>query len=372
MKYSNLKKALLRNQRNIVRIHKLRKLFRLYPILFSILSILFLVIFISTLVWLFANLEWFELKSKNELGDAFGGLSNPIIAFIGVIVTFLAFYIQYKFNIKQNELIKEQRKLYHIDKFDNKFSESLRIHIDNVKEFNIDNKFHSRKTFVYMYKELEFIYLLIADEYDLFFKQYGNRNDDEFKFLHNLNITEISYNIFYHGIEHYFSNKSPNITDIKSLFYNNLHQKFESIQQEYFANKDIDGSYEYSFDDYHKREIFFYPFDGHSNRLGHYFRHLHNFCQSISNENKITIAEKKSYFNLIRAQLSNYEQSLIYYNAISWFPSEWHEFFVKYKLIKNLPLELSRIGIKPEKFYENDIKALKQKDEKMFYWVKIN
>ncbi|WP_330747005.1 hypothetical protein [Chryseobacterium sp. CP-77] len=43
--------------------------------------------------------------APNELGDTIGGILNPIIAFCASILTFLAFYIQYKAN-------KEQRAIY--------------------------------------------------------------------------------------------------------------------------------------------------------------------------------------------------------------------------------------------------------------------
>ena len=46
---------------------------------------------------------------KGEVGDAFGGTLGPVIAWIASILTFAAFYIQYKANIQQNEAIKMQR-----------------------------------------------------------------------------------------------------------------------------------------------------------------------------------------------------------------------------------------------------------------------
>lgn len=45
--------------------------------------------------------------SPNEIGDSIGGILNPIIGITGSILTFLAFYIQYKAN-------KEQRKFFYI------------------------------------------------------------------------------------------------------------------------------------------------------------------------------------------------------------------------------------------------------------------
>src|SRR5690554_2410606 len=140
---------------NLQRLIKhLNKIFKAYPIIFSTISGIVLITLCTLLVFAIANLEWFELKSKNELGDAFGGLTNPVIAFFGVIVTFLAFYIQYKFNREQSKLIAEQRKERIEDKdnleiernFNFLSSEFLRIE-NKVLNFN-DNSlaFGNRET----------------------------------------------------------------------------------------------------------------------------------------------------------------------------------------------------------------------------------
>lgn len=47
----------------------------------------------------FSNINNVEL-SPNEKGDAIGGIINPIIGLIGVLLTFLAFYVQFQANNK--------------------------------------------------------------------------------------------------------------------------------------------------------------------------------------------------------------------------------------------------------------------------------
>lgn len=51
----------------------------------------------------------FGLAAPNEVGDAMGGISNPIVTFIGVFLTFLAFYIQYKANERQTFELEKQK-----------------------------------------------------------------------------------------------------------------------------------------------------------------------------------------------------------------------------------------------------------------------
>lgn len=62
-----------------------------------------------------------EHLSPNEIGDTIGGILNPIIGISGSILTFLAFYIQYKTNRTQvilfNENQIEQNKTYEKELF---------------------------------------------------------------------------------------------------------------------------------------------------------------------------------------------------------------------------------------------------------------
>lgn len=59
--------------------------------------------------------------SPNEVGDSIGGILNPIIGISGAVLTFLAFYIQYRTNKTQIKLFdtnqKEQNKINERDLF---------------------------------------------------------------------------------------------------------------------------------------------------------------------------------------------------------------------------------------------------------------
>ncbi len=47
--------------------------------------------------------------SPNEVGDAFGGIANPVVTLVGVFSTFMAFYIQYKANERQTNELENQK-----------------------------------------------------------------------------------------------------------------------------------------------------------------------------------------------------------------------------------------------------------------------
>jgi hypothetical protein len=71
---------------------------------------------------------------------------------------------------------------------------------------------------------------------------------------------------------------------------------------------------------------------------------------------------------MLRAQLSNFEQLMLYYNSLAWFDLEWREVFTKYRLIKNLPLPLADFSTSPEAHFKNEIEDFKAKGMEMFEW----
>lgn len=69
---------------------------------FFVILIAFIIL-IPLWVYLIANWSWLGLSNKNnEIGDALGGITNPIIGIGGIVLTFLAFYVQYQFNQEQS------------------------------------------------------------------------------------------------------------------------------------------------------------------------------------------------------------------------------------------------------------------------------
>ncbi len=95
----------------------------------------------------------FNFRATGQIGDTIGGLMNPFIALAGVIVTGLAFYIQYKANLQQRELfikgqeesnkqlqiqIDNQNKQTRRQPFESQFYEMLKLHRENINEMKIN------------------------------------------------------------------------------------------------------------------------------------------------------------------------------------------------------------------------------------------
>ncbi len=53
---------------------------------------------------------YYGITAANEVGDAFGGIANPVVTLIGVFLTFLVFYMQYMASERQHEELEKQKR----------------------------------------------------------------------------------------------------------------------------------------------------------------------------------------------------------------------------------------------------------------------
>lgn len=106
-------------------------------------------------------------------------------------------------------------------------------------------------------------------------------------------------------------------------------------------------------------------YNGHQHRLGHYFRHLFQSYKYLNNQNDLTSEENYFFGKTLRAQLSTYEQAILFFNSISSIGMKWeytpdhnsdnrdsdkYKLITRYNLIKNLP-GYHFLGIKYENYY---------------------
>jgi len=289
--------------------------------------------------------------SENELsfysktgviGDTYGGILGPLIGLIGAILTFLAFYAQYEANETQKQEIAKQRESWIIDRFENRFFELVKLHKENINEIELDTGTHGRKSFEKMFSEFEAIHskVIIAR------RKIKDANKDVSKF----NELYLAYGIFFHGM-----GSNPLLTSLlkEPEIAREIYDCLENDLLNTNGNQ-IGPHEEYS---------------GHSNSLGHYYRHLLQTVKFVINHEEIKLEMKQEYMNLLRAQLSNYEQLMLYINAIAWFPDKWHTAFIDYKLIRNLPFELAD-SLEPQNWplikYNKEIITLAEKGEVLF------
>lgn len=347
--------------------------------LFGLISIIAL----PLLFTLPAYFKIIDFSDKGPVGDTINGIAGPFIALLASILTFLAFYIQYKANIQQREQFntsleeqrnasKEQEKIWRVERFENRFYELLKLHKSNVEEMNIGDKVFKSKCFVPMFYELRFCYITAQD----FYKNTETDIKHYYKY-DQINLMNLAYTIFFCGIgiqsEKHFIHR---LNDGEHHLFSQLKPFFHLIQDKYIEYlKDNPGSNYYQYNlplsgepDEKTVEFFYFPFDGHINRLGHYYRHLFQTATYIISQDFLTENEKYEYIKTLRAQLTNFEQLLLYYNAIAWFDEEWKKLFTEFRLIKNLPLPIADFYIKPEEHFKKEIMELKDREIMMFEW----
>ncbi|GAA4907553.1 hypothetical protein GCM10023313_08000 [Mucilaginibacter defluvii] len=297
--------------------------------------------------------EDFDFTNTGQIGDTIGGLMNPFIALSGVIVTGLAFYIQYRANKQQRELFVEEQaantkqlqdQINHqnseikVQQFESQFYEMLSLHRDNATEMRINgydfkeirnkeevylDRFEKvtegRKVFVTMKTELECLF-------GIWLNLFPKLGKEGFKKC---------YLLFFSGLDE-FKKKFPEDAEFiaKVTKARERHEepdidniKFNSVRKEYLPKAQLYFNYK--------------PFSGHASRLGHYFRHLFLTVKSVVKSKEIkSYKERMRYLKLLRAQLSNHEQILLFYNWLGDYGEAWendsNRFFTEYCMIHNL------------------------------------
>ena len=296
----------------------------------------------------------YSFIGKGEIGDTFGGLMSPFINLSAVIVTGLAFYMQYKANKLQVKIFdteikstrqqfkkqqKRDKKNSQFQQFESQFYEMLRLHKENVNEIEIKTNdgdiLKGRLVFYEMKKELEIIIT--------FLKEYKAKDLDESLFID-------SYELFFWG----YGNEIVISTEpllAANFDVDSIHNQLLNLKQ--------DGNSEKSFNASTLIKHLNIPFlKGHQAYLGHYYRHLFQTVKFVASKDFLDDKQKLNYLRILRAQLSNYEQIMLYYNWLSEYGSAWQDdtnnFLTQYKMIHNLWYR----EMPPEELFQKELKKL--------------
>lgn len=337
------------------------------------------ILIICFLPFLFTlKLDWLNFTKTGQIGDTIGGTMTPFIAIAAALLTFLAFWVQYKANQKQTLQFKKQANDVTIERFENKFYEAIRLHRENTNEIEISkislpNYYKGRKVFISMFSEFRFCYAKTKE----FIEEY-NEKETGFDIKDEKAIINIAYHIFFMGI-----GRNSDSLIVKSLagvchqeFIIALIKNLNTIKEKRrdakkpikfeVKLKDNPNVLEYEPD--------YIPFGGHISRLGHYFRHLYQSVKIISEQDDEVFDKemKRSYAKTLRAQLSDYEQLLLFYNVNSSLGNAWVNgkvnFIKEYRMIKNMPIPLADFGIKPNEIYNSEITYWKSQNKSFFEW----
>lgn len=322
------------------------------------------------------------------IGDTFG-IMNPIIAIAAALITYAAFLTQYKANEAMLEENRNQRKesikLNRKQQLVNQFYEMLKIHQENVKELkwrdkiiyekNENNKKKSIKKFegeVIPTKEQKFFdqiqlnnsnsmdeHEYITENGRYIFKYYLMEFNIAFNLVDILcsendffDKVKIAYNIFYKG----YCNSCDSLNDLilkvrSSIRENGSYELFLQDLSKYLDEKGLKekkDKIQGSLADFFRLRSFFsiqMPFCGHFEKLNHYYRHLFLMVKMVAKEDEdvFSYLEKRDLLRILRAQLSNKEQIMLFYNWYSGNGKQWEEFgdagnhfFTRFRMIHNM------------------------------------
>ncbi|UPT71564.1 MAG: putative phage abortive infection protein [Flavobacterium sp. JAD_PAG50586_2] len=366
-----------------------------------------------------------KLENVGIIGDTVGGILNPIFAVPATILTFLAFWVQYKANEQQKLDLKDQRIRELIGRFEDRFFEMINIHRENVNQINYTK--YDAENGKMSTSENRKVYKLIFQEFNecLFEVRRFSNSVNPYDYLHpvhklklqslinkinpKLDIIEfltidIAYSIVFYGLSEegenilrvLFQNKYNNTYYYKLIKYMQLKPKRERkilfkrweelhtlthenriliLNQLYNYNKGKNPVKEITeeAENYLIEKKYSKYYGGHQHRLSHYFRHLFQCYKYLSNQTLIDRTDKYFYGKILRAQISTYEQALIFINSITNLGMEWEytskydnlenlhgdeliqkqkefKFITNYQLIKNLPGS-HQMGIKYNIYY---------------------
>lgn len=345
--------------------------------------------------------ESFDL---GDIGDFIGGYFGFWIGIIGALLTFLAFYVQYRANRdvqKQFRLQQFENQLYKMidvylnnkDKFSNPGyknpqnkaidlknveGESILVKLENLYKKDtstVNNKSTEKSTKNYSLVAFNNNYTNHDNEGKFF--EYHTRDHlvfqkllvelkainriflEAYKSKHNFKEIDLdsnvkkeifmnSYKVFFDGLnkfeKHYpSSGKEYVLFAVKKLkIIRDIHKKngtkvFHSF---YEVQKEVGQGVEYKT---LWLKLNYEPFKGYLHFLPQYFRGLYSIVNFVVNENEdlnLSKDQKKIYLRTLRSTMSDYEQTLLFYNWYGNFGFRWEDkknkFFTNFKMIHNL------------------------------------
>lgn len=315
--------------------------------------------------------------------------------------------------------INGQKEAFEKERFEAKFFDLIKLHRENVSEFKFDaklldgdngweNKTYENKAvfnavynqFVQCNNELKHLFKGTKRTYNPeYLKKISHLNLDNNK-LNLLAKIDVCYSIIFYGVgsegliilhkkfrkkyKEKFINDTLRYISLKPADDEKILKKWFLLSSKSSRNKKlsvvneifdrrkkiidyINSKYDEITEGYHNKYIKYYG--GHQFRLGHYYRHLYQTIKYVNGNKNMNFNEKYNYVKILRAQLSTYEQMVLFLNSLSTMGYIWElepeidndlkgyskkdfELITKYNLIKNIPGE-EIFGIPFRLFYPN-------------------
>lgn len=369
--------------------------------------------------------KWFyiiDFSETGQIGDTIGGVMGPFIALIAAFLTFLAFWIQYRANEKQNaiakkqlemaehqnemmskqteiaqkqiEMAEEQERKYGIERFENTLHQMLDVYRQNSEAVNAGG-LYGKDAFEELTAELFYIYYIIEKKLGktLTENDYITKDKKEREIIKKYALslyddgqqrrrflTTLAYELLFYGTNIVDIDKVYNHQDelllshelvlkVQKMFYHsNEKVTYKSLLKK-ITTPPIE---EINLNEY---SAHYQLAQGHNAQLGHYYRQMLQIVKYVSDAPQKLFDERQKYeyVKLLRSQLCDAEQILLFYNSLSIMGRAWNErhgdddedintwgYILRYRMIKNIPSSFPFFGIVPTEFYKEEIKKWKQ------------
>lgn len=326
-------------------------------------------IFVLVIVIICFFPKWFtqagtpDFSNTGQIGDTIGGIMGPFVAIAAAGLTFLAFWVQYRANEQLREDIT-------VERFESKFYKMLDIHIQNVEHLQIGSIIGTAvfSRLIEDYKNIfQILRRLIIEEIrdaniELFprgMSPYADLirecRDDENK--QNEVINKLVYGYFFYGFGYSISEREGAIARLNEKVRNEFAKHLSTSTLKLVA---------------------------YNNLLGHYYRHLYHTISYIAKMDSGIISEeqKYEYAKMIRGQMSDEEQLLLYYNSLSIPGQNWNKnnkderrqyvrenmgYIARFRMIKNISNINMICGLNPNDKYAEEIGIWARKYECDFF-----
>lgn len=318
-----------------------------------------------------------RLPKTTDDAEFTNAITAPIIALIGVLATFAAFWVQYQANAElrqsiqdQEKELEEQKKQQSIDRFEKIFFEMMHIHRENTRDFEIilpgREPLRGNKAIKAFLIEIDVTYWFLCT--------WKKTAPDQGLSAHSaLDLINIAYLICFEGHfkaqeENYdggdlMDPSKPMLTKdladnlmghlhafLKAFYHGTLHVLQEKTAQ-VISKIQKDKHPRYPNGEFIPSIAGFLPGQGYREHLSGYFRHLFHTFKYLDDDRILTSDQKDSYADMLRAHISDEAQTLLYYNSLTiwgkvWWGSKradevgkrYSGMIMLYKLLRNVPL----------------------------------
>ena len=289
--------------------------------IFGLIGLISVFVIIFNATYNIGETNIFDSELAAKFGNFFGG-------FVGTIFSMLSVFLLIYTIVYQN--INIQRTA-----IESNFFRMIDYHNQNVDQLKISHLDSTRKN---DYSEGRRAFVQFKIQIHRLFEVVYKINDEKEFNLTKEEIADIVYIIFYYGID----GSWKSFIEEKLHRYNPIHEELAKLIQD-----KINLNPDYKI--------------GRTNQtnLSTYFRNMYNAIKMIDETKIFTKKRKKELLKIYRAQFSNPELYLIFFNVLSRFGKKWKEnnYIIKYELIKNIPHNYC------EGYNPNDYFPMKYEDE---------